>query len=86
MMIQQSQYLQQFLSVIPALNADYALCRGRQHMLWQERLADMRIESKSFQAGAGKDDRIVVAVFELLQSRIDIAPQRFDRNVASQRQ
>ena len=64
--------------VVQALDADDALCGGREHLFRCELLADAVVEAEALETRRCEDDRVVVAGIELGETRVDVAAQRLD--------
>ena len=69
----------------PVLDADRALCRGRQPARGFQGLGDVALQAEPLQAGAGQDDRVVLAVFQLSYPGIHVAAKVSEFQVRAQR-
>ena len=65
-----------------AFDRERTLAGRRQAVVRIEQRADPRAEPEPLQSGRRQDDRVVPAVVELAQPRVDVAAQRLDRRAA----
>jgi DMSO reductase anchor subunit len=71
--------------VFARLDGDRALGDRRQPARSIEPMTDIARQPQTVQAGAGEDDRVVVAGFELRDPRVDVAAQILDIQIRSAR-
>src|SRR5439155_21201308 len=73
--------LHQFLVPEAHLERERPLPRLGEQLLRLEPFADLGAEAEPIETAGGENDRVETALVPLPQARVDIAPQRLDREV-----
>ena len=79
--IEEGQGLFQRFVVCAGFDGQGALADGGNHRIDGQELCDAVGPAQALQTGFGQDDGVVLAVVELLQARVDVAPQIGDEQV-----